>query len=210
MTQKAARYEFRIFAPHLDFLEDKLKKIAAFDRFRESKEIYIVSKQIDAFNIKIRDDVLDIKQKLKIIDRLEQWEPVFKAEFPIGKELLNDFVLPHLGLKSGVLDKILFSLPDLLKMLEEKSPGISVVNVVKRRYGYLKENAILEVASVYINSAHIMTAAVESVDKNMINDLRTVLGLINEENVNYVLAIKRVLGLVPLPESSIYNVLSGV
>jgi hypothetical protein len=51
-----------------------------------------------------------------------------------------------------------------------------------------------------------MTANLESVDVNAILEAKKMTGLADYENVNYLLAIKRVIGMEPLPQTSFYRV----
>ncbi len=59
---------------------------------------------------------------------------------------------------------------------------------------------IAEIADLLINGAAIKTIAVESVDVEAVLKVKATLGLEEYENVNYILAIKRIIGMEPLPE----------
>jgi hypothetical protein len=56
-----------------------------------------------------------------------------------------------------------------------------------------------EIAQLLINGAAIQTVAVELEDVNSVLEAKKMLGLTDYENVNYLLAIKRVIGMEPLP-----------
>jgi hypothetical protein len=49
------------------------------------------------------------------------------------------------------------------------------------------------------------TACLESTDPDLVLAMRTRLHLDDRENVNYLLAIKRVIGLAPLPDGAFYR-----
>ena len=59
---------------------------------------------------------------------------------------------------------------------------------------------ISEIAEPLINGATIKTMAAESLDIGAALKAKKILGLEEYENVNYMLAIKRILGRAPLPE----------
>ncbi|SFK87135.1 hypothetical protein SAMN05216357_10798 [Porphyromonadaceae bacterium KH3CP3RA] len=61
---------------------------------RRSTETYIVSRTNDVNNTKIRDGKMDIKTYAQTVDRLEQWNPLMKGEFPISAQVLNKEVFP--------------------------------------------------------------------------------------------------------------------
>ena len=58
---------------------------------------------------------------------------------------------------------------------------------------------ITEIAHLLINGAAIQTVAVEHTDIAAILKAKEMLGLGEYENVNYLRAIKRIIGLEPLP-----------
>ncbi len=68
---------------------------------RKSDEIYIISKNNNSNNIKIRDDKLDIKNHIQTIKELEQWNPVLKAEFPLKTTVLINEILPAFKIEMG-------------------------------------------------------------------------------------------------------------
>jgi hypothetical protein len=55
-----------------------------------------------------------------------------------------------------------------------------------------------------------MTVCIESENPDRVNQIRNRLGLEEEENVNYLRALKRALGLHALPDGSVYNVLKNI
>jgi hypothetical protein len=59
---------------------------------------------------------------------------------------------------------------------------------------------ITEYAELLINGAAIKTVAVESTDIDAILKAKDLLGLNDYENINYLRAIKRIIGMEALPE----------
>jgi hypothetical protein len=72
--------------------------------------------------------------------------------------------------------------------------------VLKRRFGYTINGCIGEIAELTINGAAIKTIALESLNVQAVLQAKEILELQEYENVNYLLAIKRILGMAPLPE----------
>ena len=92
-----------------------------------------------------------------------------------------------------MLEKIDHSFDKFLQVVENH-PGLQIVHVDKERFGFMVNNTICEYTKVYINGALVVSVSAESTNKN--NVLKTIkkLGLDEYENINYIKAIKRVLG----------------
>ena len=86
VNTETPRFEFRSFAQNFGIVEQKIRMLSAVENIRESAEIYILSAKNDTHNIKIRNDVLDIKVLMQKKKGLEQWQPFMKHEFPISAE----------------------------------------------------------------------------------------------------------------------------
>lgn len=200
MQAVQARYEFRAFAKHFDPAEEKMRKLAKFEKFRESSEIYILAAANDEHNIKIRYDTLDIKVFVREERGLQQWQPKMKAEFPVDTAVFRDEVFPVLKVAPPEFKRSEYSLAQFLEDIIQPHPGLSIARVYKRRFGYTIDGCISEVAELLINEAAIKTIAVESLDVGAVLQAMEILGLQEYENVSYLLAIKRILGMAPLPE----------
>jgi hypothetical protein len=59
---------------------------------------------------------------------------------------------------------------------------------------------ITEIAHLLVNGASIRTVAVESTDVEAVLEARRMVRLREYANTNYLVAIKRIMGLLPLPE----------
>jgi len=192
------RYEFRAFAQNFGLAEEKMRKLSALDKFRESSEIYILSPGNDKNNVKIRYHTLDIKVRVKQEKGLQQWKPHMQAEFPIKMEILRDVVFPALNSAVPQFNRSEYDLEQLLEDLMIPHPELVIARVLKRRFGYMINGCISEIAELLINGAAIKTIAVESADIAAVLKAKEMLRLQEYENVNYVMAIKRILGLKPL------------
>ena len=68
----------------------------------------------------------------------------------------------------------------------------------RRRFGFTVSGCITEIADLLVNGAAIRTVAVESEDPEAVLHAKEILGLGAYENVNYLLAIKRIIGMEPV------------
>ena len=194
------RFEFRAFAQNFGIVEEKIRKLAEVERFRESSEIYILSTVNNENNTKIRYNTMDIKVFVKEEKGLEQWDPRVKAEFPMNVDIIRDEVFPAFGVAVPEFSRSEYTLEQYLDDIIKPHPELAVARVFKRRFGYTINECITEIAELLINGAAIKTVAVESVDIEAVLKVKKILGLQEYENVNYLLAIKRILGMEPLPE----------
>ena len=160
---------------------------------RESDEIYIISRKNDINNTKIRDGKMDIKTFVQTVDGLEQWNPLMKGEFPISAEVLNKEVFPAFMVEMPTLIKDTYTYDEFIEMVEA-NPDLAAVSVHKKRWGYMVNDTICEVGEVLINGAKLMTINSESTELEDIKKTVTDVGLEGVENINYLQAIKRVIG----------------
>jgi hypothetical protein len=200
MQEIQPRYEFRAFAQNFGLAEEKIRRLSELEKFRESSEIYILSVANNKNNVKIRYDTLDIKILAKEEQGLQQWQPRMKAAFPMNIEAIRDEVFPALRVTVPEFKRSEYSFKQYLEDIIQPHPDLAIARVFKRRYGYTINGCISEVAELLINGAAIKTIAVESPDVGAVLQAKAILGLQAYENVNYLLAIKRILGMAPLPE----------
>jgi hypothetical protein len=200
MQEIQARYEFRAFAQNFGLVEEKMRKLSEFEKFRESSEIYILSAANNDHNIKIRYGMLDIKVFVKEESGLQQWQPHTKAEFPLRVEEIRDAVFPALNVAVPKFKRSEYAFEQFLEEIIQPYPSIMLARVFKRRFGYTINGCISEIAELLINGAAIKTIAIESLDVGAVLQAKEALGMHEYENVSYLLAIKRILGLAPLPE----------
>ncbi|MBK8052335.1 MAG: hypothetical protein IPK35_03410 [Saprospiraceae bacterium] len=196
------RFEFRTFGQNFDNANKRMARLSmpvpekVWER--HSDEIYILSRTNDVNNTKIRDGKMDIKTYVQTVDGLEQWNPLMKGEFPIAAKVLTEEVFPAFMVTMPSLDKDVITYDEFISMIEAH-PDLQAVKVHKERYGYMVNNTICETGSVLINGARVETINSESTEvediKKTINDV----GLAGVENINYLQAIKRVIGLINKP-----------
>ena len=141
---------------------------------------------------------MDIKIFVQEIDGLEQWNPLMKGEFPISREVLEKDVFPAFQVEIPTLEKDSYTLDEFLIMIADHS-DLQAVNVTKQRFGYMVNNTICEVANVLINGAKVVSINSESTEIEDIKMTIADVGLEGIENINYLQAIKRVIGMINQP-----------
>lgn len=193
------RYEFRAFAQNFGMVETKMRQLSPCAMIRESAEIYIVSAANNENNSKIRDVKMDIKELVEKKQGLERWNPRMKGEFPMDTDIIASQVFPAFAVKTPEFTRESYTLDQYLSELIAPHPELSAVQVFKRRFAFTINGCITEIAQLLINGAAIQTVAVELEDVDAILKAKEILGLNEYENVNYLLAIKRVIGMEPLP-----------
>ncbi len=196
------RFEFRTFGQDFEeefFLMSRLSMPVPEKVWdRSSEEIYIVSRTNDVNNTKIRDGKMDIKTFVQEVDGLEQWNPLMKAEFPISSEILTKDVFPAFQVEMSELKKERYELAEFLQMIEDHK-DLQAVRVKKHRFGYMINDTICEVADVLINGAKLTTLNSESTEIEDIKKTMKDVGMDKYENINYLQAIKRVIGMINKP-----------
>lgn len=196
------RFEFRTFGQSFEEEFYLMSRLSApvpekvWDR--SSEEIYIVSQTNNVNNTKIRDGKMDIKTFVQEVDGLEQWNPLMKAEFPIPAETLRNEVYPAFQVGVPELKKEMYTLKELLSLVH-LNPDLQAVRVKKHRFGYMINDTICEVADVLINGAMVTTLNSESTEIEDIKKTMQDVGMDKYENINYLQAIKRIIGMIDKP-----------
>ena len=199
MSQIIPRYEFRTFAQNFGMVETKMRRFSKCEQMRESSEIYIVSAANNENNTKIRDRKMDIKVLVETKQGLERWNPRMKGEFPMKTEMIKNDVFPAFGVQELKFKRDEYTLDQYLSEIILPHPQLTAAHVFKRRFAFTINGCITEIAHLLINGAAIQTVAVELEDLAAILKAIDILGLTEYENINYLLAIKRIIGLEPLP-----------
>ncbi|MCQ2315736.1 MAG: hypothetical protein MJZ85_03495 [Bacteroidales bacterium] len=196
------RFEFRSFGQCFCDAHKRMARLSApvpekvWERL--SDEIYIISRKNDINNTKIRNGKMDIKTFVQTVDGLEQWNPLMKGEFPMAKEMLENEVFPAFMVNMPKLTKDTYTYEEFMEMVKA-NPDLAAVRVHKRRWGYMVNDTICEVGEVLINGAKVMTINSESTEIEDIKKTIKETGLEGVENINYLQAIKRVIGMSDKP-----------
>ena len=196
------RFEFRSFGHNFAEAAGRMARLSVpvpeSVRERRSEETYIMSRTNDVNNTKIRHGKMDIKTYVQTVDGLEQWNPLMKAEFPVSAGILGNEVFPAFQVDTPDLDKEAYTLEEFLTMVEDH-PDLHAVRVDKQRFGYMVNDTICEVANVLINGVRVVTINSESTEVEDIRKTIADVGLSGVENINYLQAIKRVIGMIDRP-----------
>lgn len=196
------RFEFRSFGQNFDLAHFRMSRLSVpipekvWER--HSDEIYIISRTNDINNTKIRDGKMDIKTLVQTYQGLEQWNPLMKGEFPMNTEILQNEVFPAFQVSIPPLDKDVYTFDEFMQLIYAH-PDLAAVRVHKQRFGYMVNDTICEYAVVLINGARVVTVSSESTEMENILKTLSDLKLEGIENINYLQAIKRVIGMINKP-----------
>jgi len=196
------RFEFRSFGQNFETSAKRMARLSmpvpekVWERY--SDEIYILSRTNDINNTKVRDGKMDIKTYVQTVDGLEQWNPLMKGEFPIQASVLKNEVFPAFQVTMPELTKDIYSFDEFMYIINSH-PDLAAVKVRKQRFGYMVNNTICEYGEVLINGARVMTINSESTEVEDIKKTVKDIGLEGVENINYLQAIKRVIGMINKP-----------
>jgi len=191
------RFEFRSFGKDFNKQAERMARLSIPIPeklwVRHSQESYIMSRTNDINNTKIRDGKMDIKTYVQTVDGLEQWNPLTKTEFPISVNFLKSDIFPAFQVELPVFEKREYTMDEFLAMVKEH-PDLQAVSVVKERFGYMVNDTICEMGKILINGAKVITINSESTELDDIKKTVIDIGLDDVENINYLQAIKRVIG----------------
>ena len=200
--ESTPRFEFRSFGQQFDQAHHRMARLsvpvpeAVWER--QSEETYILSRTNDVNNTKIRNGKMDIKTYIQSVDGLEQWNPLMKSEFPISRATLSDDVIPAFQVDIDLPQQDQFTLDEFLGLVRAH-PKLQAVRVHKQRFGYMVNDTLCEFGYVLINGARVATINSESTELADIHKTLADVGLDGVENINYLQAIKRVIGMIDKP-----------
>jgi len=196
------RFEFRSFGQDFNKQAERMARLSVPIpeklRVRHSQESYIMSRTNDINNTKIRNGKMDIKTYVQTVDGLEQWNPLMKIEFPISVNFLKSDIFPAFQVERPDFGKTEYTMDEFLAMVK-KHLDLQAVSVVKERFGYIVNDTICEVGNILINGAKVITINSESTELDDIKKTVIDVGLDDVENINYLQAIKRVIGWIDKP-----------
>jgi hypothetical protein len=189
------RAEFRVFGQGIiDLVKPAMWKAqATLFKVRHSGEKYILSRYTNEANVKIRDGLLDIKIKVgETEDGYEIFQPRGKFQFPVERDELATILE---NLQAGAeLSQDSYSLEDFLALIKAID-GLVSVSVHKERYGFSVDGVICEYGRILFNGAMVETICVESENYGVMEKVIDKLEISGFENVNYLRAAKRVVGM---------------
>lgn len=193
------RFEFRAFAQSFGRVITEIRKRAEPQLIRESTDVYLVTRDNDTHNVKLRNNQLDVKDLINVEKGLEQWYPALKLDFPLARQPINDEIFPALQLSAPPLEEETYTARQFLDKVIWTSSDVRQATVFKQRFHFTIEGCMIETNDLLVNGAAIQSVAVEAAEAGAVLYVRDRLGLELYENVNYLRAIKRIVGLEQLP-----------
>ena len=193
--QIVPRAEFRVFGQGIiDIVQPAMWKAQArLFKVRQSGETYILSSHTNEANVKIRDGLLDIKTKVgETPSGYEIFQPRGKFQFPVKQGELAA-ILANLRVETE-LEQDRYTFEEFLALIK-KTDNLVSVDVFKERYGFSVDGVICEYGRILFNGAMVETACVESEDYQAMDEVIDKLEISGFENVNYLKAAKRVVGM---------------
>lgn len=190
------RAEFRVFGK--DIIKGVIEhmwacKAQLFKARVMPEETYILSRNTNEANVKVRDGLLDIKTKTgETPEGFEIFQPRGKFQFPVSREELAE-ILGHLKVNVDITEpEYTF---DAFCCLVKANPEMALVKVEKKRYGFSVNGVICEYAQVWFNGALVETACCESENYEAMKGAVEALGIAGLPNTNYLRAAKAVIGM---------------
>lgn len=188
-----ARWEWRTFGAGFDEPEARIRKFEQ-GNFKESGEVYVLSRNSDE-NVKVRDDLLDIKSLQEVNgDGLEQWFPVLKAGFPIAVEDLKG-VFFYFKVPEPIFGRREYTFDQFLNEIVKPNQNLRLVQVKKKRYIYVINGAVTEIAETDFDGVALRTICVEHEDPDVVMKTVRELGMEDLPNINYIQAMKKTVGM---------------
>ena len=190
MSKIIPRWEWRTFGQNFGDAESKIKTHP--EKFsKTSEEQYILSQKSDE-NVKIRDNLVDIKSLKQVNeDKLEQWFPAMKEGFPTSQANMVTLFRDFFKVNVPAFTKETYTYAEFLQLAAENDQ-LTVVEVEKERHIYEINEATVEIAETKFNGTPLRTICVEHIDPaNVIATVRE-LGLAEFPNINYINAMKKV------------------
>ncbi len=183
MSHDEPRWEWRRFGEGFGPVAEAELPGPPPERVQESDEVYVLS-FAGGDTVKVRDELLDVKHLVAVNeDGLEQWNPVLKAPFPLGRDDLER-VLAGLRVEAA-LERGEYTLDQLLGEVLATTPGVLSVEVHKTRRRYTIGGCTSELTDVRTEHGSTRTIAVESTDPEQVSAAVRALGLDTRPNEAY-------------------------
>lgn len=181
------RWEWRTFGESFGAAESALTEWEPTGT-SESDERYLVTAAAE--NVKIRDDLLDIKV-LREVDAhgLERWEPTLKAPFPLDAATLAT-VFAALRTPEPPLTRSSYDEAEFFSALIDTNPAIRVARVHKRRLRYERGACMGELTDFEVDGFRTRTLALESTDPDAVIEQIATLGLAHQPNTSVPAALR--------------------
>lgn len=189
-----ARYEFRIFGDDCRAIGERVAQMATQQGEEQRTDTYILATSVDNQNCKIREGHLEMKSLLGEDAGLEQWQPMLDELFPVRATWLRDEFFPVLDHMVPPLLREGYTVRQFLDEVIAPHPTLNSLLVFKHRRLFALDECRIEVGTVHITQKlPIYTVALEAQQVPLVQETRTMLGLQNYANTNYVEMLKGLL-----------------
>ncbi len=201
--EQQVRFEFRIFGQGFGREIDEIRRRSLCFGIEEVQDIYLVTAANEINNVKIRGQSLEMKVLLRVEQGLELWKPCMKLDFPLAAAGAVIEVFQALAVELPALpQQPKMHLHDFMMQTVWPHPGILVAEVFKRRSHFEIGRCMVEIDELLVNGAAIQSISIEGEDAAEILRVKALLDVQRYPNISYLLALKRIMGLVPLlPQS---------
>lgn len=197
MNEIIPRFEFRTFAYDFGPTRDKIHHLATLQDIEEQTDVYLITRNNQSHSVKVRDGCLEIKYLIQKKDDLEEWRPIYQAAFPLTASQLCWELFTSLNIVAPDLGSDSYDEKEFWEELTKLQTSICLVHVIKHRFRFNYRSCNAEISNLWANGVPLQTIAMESEDDKTVLELRAKLGLQDYENVNYPLALQRMMGLTP-------------
>jgi exopolyphosphatase/guanosine-5'-triphosphate,3'-diphosphate pyrophosphatase len=182
MAAVIPRWEFRVFGDRFPVAEEDFRARTPTG-LQDSEELYLLT--ASGGNVKVRDDLLDIKELQEIDDAgLQRWSPILKATFPLGAAEVTT-ALDALGLAPIADLPTPATLEDLVSAYAGPGGPMRAVRVRKHRVRYSVGGCLAEIADIEVDGRPSRTVAVEGEDPIAVLTTLREMGLGGYRNTSY-------------------------
>lgn len=195
----APHFEFRLFSQNLGLVTEAIEASCPVEESDKGLHTYLLSAtspaQNQIYNVKIRNDKLDLKVLRRQHRGLEQWRPYMQLEFPLTAAFLHEFLFSWLEVEPPPLTRSSYNADQLLYEVVTPSACLRPVQIYKQRRHYKVNGCQVELASLLLNDwLPVDTLAVEAVDAERVIHTLKLLDLAAATNTNYLVGLSQWLG----------------
>ncbi len=183
-------YEFRFFGASLDLERERLSAAGVAASTEDTSETYFISRLTIEASVKIRNEMLEIKELAERDGLLEGWVRAQSAALPVEGGLFLSEAAARLGLALDLNKDRLYSGEELIA-LSANVHALATRNVGKRRTIFDLEDMRGEFASVTVGDHIVDTIAFESPEAAPLMRLIEDLGFDQRVNESYPCYLQR-------------------
>lgn len=187
-TVSPARYEFRIFTVDGAELVERLRALPGTGEPERDQGIqtYIVRPNYDHISVKLREDRLEVKERLGRLGDLERWRYRFVAPLPVAGDKVKEHLFAPLGLSVSLDNQTQLSAPALIKLVQARCPPLTLVELNKDRVKWPLGACNAEYVDLDTDGHSLCSIALESTDPDALRQLIKTLQLDHYENQSYI------------------------